>query len=114
MEPYLGAYIDQCIEHALSRLKQWPRSNVRLRFEEIEVHSWPQGGSDTTCGGGGVGGQMCTSAQAVVIIGPCGDAWVYHNRPAYYLPDPTPEFWEALRSRSFPGATDLARKKLTR
>lgn len=114
MTPTLGSYLDRCIADALPRLKQWPGSNIALQISEIEVHSWPQGWSDTTCGGGGCGGQQVTSAQTCVIIGPCGDACIYHSRFAYYLPDPTPEFWEAFDSRSLPGARSPARKKLTK
>jgi hypothetical protein len=109
-----GAYFDLCLSDAAKRLKRWESSNYHLLPSELELHSWPQTWPDTTCGFGGEGHPALTTTQTVVIIGPCGDACVYHNRFAYYLPHPNAAFWEALILRELPGAVDPAHKRMTR
>lgn len=95
--------IDKCIDDALNKLEPMPYNKTVIDIE-CEVYVWPQTWSDTTCGGGGIGGQMITSAPTVVVVGPNQDACIYHGgNLARKLDLVNRNFWKAIDNRRFPG-----------
>lgn len=75
-------------------------------LDNWSVLSFPQTWSDTSLGYGGVGGQMITSAQTV-IIHDHSCAFVYIGGGlAYYLPNPSQKFWVDVASQNVKGQAD--------
>lgn len=98
--------IDGCIADALRKLEPMPY-NKRVLDVECEIYVWPQTWEDTSCGQGGVAGQMMTSAPTVVIVGPNSDACVYHGgNLAYHIDRVNENFWQAIDNRHLPGKMD--------
>ena len=97
--------MDKYIIDALTKLKP-SQYNSSVDERECSIYSWPQSWPNTTCGFGGIGGQMITTAQCVVVIGPERDACIYHSgRLAHYIECPSELFWDEIRyaSRKLPG-----------
>lgn len=97
-------------EDAQVRLRPYFDDNP-IYFSELDVYSWPQQWSDTTCGFPGIGGQAITSAQTVVLMfGIGGPACVYHaGRFAYLVKHPGEHFWMGVTNHRLPGASDTER-----
>ena len=93
------------VEDACRRLTPYG-PGVTLWPPDCEVFSWPQTWSDSTCGFGGGGGQAMTAVQCVVVVGPVGDACVYHGRFAKHVQRPSEKFFAAMRVWRMPGARD--------
>lgn len=115
--------IDKCINEALDKLE--PQSfygpggevfhqNSSVCVDDCDIFVWKQAWSDTTCGYGGVGGQMITGSLAVIVVGPTMDACVYHGGRLAYKIDKVSDkfFWDCINSRSMPGRTEWKKRKL--
>ena len=75
-----------------------------VRTDRIDVHMHPQTWSDTSCGFGGMAGQVSCGAPTVVLIYGCR-ARVYHDgRLAYDIERYNKTFLEDLADRRLLGA----------
>lgn len=105
----LSGFLDRCLEHSIEHLKK-PNPVLYDGYEmserDLEVFSWPQTWGNTSTGFGGMAGQMMTTAQTVVTIGPMGDACVYHNGFAYKVEIPSDKFFECVNAQRLPGKAD--------
>jgi len=99
--------IDKCVNDALVQLEPQSfgsQSNTLICEDECEVFVWPQTWSDASCGFGGLCIQMITTRSTVVVIGPTGDACVYHGGKLAYKVDSIDEkFREAIDNKNLPG-----------
>lgn len=116
-------YLDKCVEESLAKLSPMSFKNqdgdifhVNLTVDEneCEIYVWPQIWSDTSCGFGGLAGQMITNASTVVVVGPQLDACVYHGgRFAYKIEQVGENFWKAIDNRELPAKREgKERRKL--
>lgn len=99
------------VDDALVRIKQDLKLDI-LGEDMLQVYSWHQTWSSTSCGFGGVAGQAITTAQTVVIMYEGNGAYVYHHgRFAYklHLDDRrTKDFANKfLVDQTFPGLYDI-------
>lgn len=109
--------IRRCLEDALRRHTAHAiqagihfANPAGILLDECAVHTWPQVWGDTTCGFGGVGGQMITTEQTVVCYCITTDsAAVYHaGRLAYFVFRPSDAFWQAFYDRRLAGAAEVS------
>jgi hypothetical protein len=70
---------------------------TRKYSTDVEWYSFPQTWSDTSCGYGGVAGQMITGSQTVVLIYPTRSAVVFAGKP-YFIKHPNELFYKHLSS----------------
>ncbi len=102
----ISNYIEHCLNDAIERSNQ--NSKIQYISSDFNLYTWPQTWSDTSCGWGGVAGQMITSAQTVVIFSTATfDFYVYHGRFAYKVNKPTRKFMEAMSSFSVPSVRKI-------
>lgn len=100
--------IDECIKEALDKLDPQEfhngQRNTTIDQKECEIHVWPQTWSDASCGNsGGFSAQVITQAPTVVIIGPMGDACIYHGgKFAYKIEEANETFWSCIDDRCMP------------
>ncbi len=99
--------IDKCVDDAILQLTPQsfgPRTNTILCEDECEIFVWPQTWNDGSCGSGGLCIQAITTKPTVVVIGPMGDACVYHGEGLAYKVDNVDEkFREAIDNKKLPG-----------
>lgn len=97
----LGELIDACTKDAL------PRFTKDDFPDDVQVYSWPQTWGDTTCGFPGIGGQMISEAQCVVVTYAHAEYAVYHDgRFAYLIPHASDVFWEDFASHRLVGVRE--------
>lgn len=103
--------IDKCVDDAVLQLTPQSfgsQSNTSVCEDECEIFVWPQTWSDASCGSGGCCAQMITTKPTVVVIGPNGDACVYHGGKMAYKVDSIDEkFREAIDKKDLPGKIGL-------
>lgn len=103
--------IDRCIDDALLQLMPQSfgdQSNAIVCEDECEIFVWPQTWDDGSCGSGGLCIQMITTKPTIVVIGPIGDACVYHGGKLAYKVDSVDEkFREAIDKKYLPGKIEL-------
>lgn len=99
--------IDKCVDNALQQLVPQcfgPQSNTVIHEDECEIFVWPQTWSDASCGSGGPCAQMITTKSTIVVIGPTGDACVYHGgNLAYKVESVDEKFRKGIDNKDLPG-----------
>lgn len=102
--------IDRCVDDAMLQLEPQSfgsQSNTSLSEDECEIFVWPQTWNDASCGSGGLCAQMITTKPTVVVIGPMGDACVYHGgRWAYKVDSVDEKFREGIDNHELPGKVE--------
>lgn len=94
--------IDRCLADAL---RQFQAIDVRVIATDLDWYAFPQDWGSTALGFGGIGGQMCTRAQTVVVCDEylTGKACVYFGgRFAYIVHQPYDKLWKAMTSFYMP------------
>lgn len=98
--------IDKCVHDAVLQLTPQSfgsQSNTILCEDECEIFVWPQTWDDASCGLGGLCAQMITTKPTIVVIGPMGDACVYHGgKLAYKIDAVDAKFREAIDNKDLP------------
>ncbi len=101
-------YLRKCIKDALKAFNEeqdktpHPKEGFvysNVYEDDLEICMWSQGWGDTTCGFGGIGGQMITRSYIITIDHPVYGVRVYNNRFAYWLKRPNKEFYEDCNNR---------------
>lgn len=107
-------WLSKYLEDARKRFDKLAQSEGRdssyFDPDELVVYTWQQGWGDTSCGFGGIGGQMMTS-QTTVVIGNYRDLLVYHGRFAYSVSQPTDVFWHHVTAQRLDGYDRASSKK---
>jgi hypothetical protein len=109
--------IDDCIKDALRRLTPQHfangQANTSINDKECEIHVWPQTWPDASCGSGmGFSAQVITQSPTVVVIGPMGDACVYHGGDfAYHIEETNERFWSCIDDRCMPSKEEHERRQ---
>lgn len=98
------------LEDALPRLTV---EDVTVRPWQVTWSSWEQVWSDTSCGFGGMAGQVITTARTHVVgTGGRGPWAVYHGgRWAYTIREANEAFHEAIAQQNLCGAADGPRAR---
>ncbi len=110
--------IDACIDDSLVKLSPQHfdngHRNTRVCITECELFMWPQRWVDSSCGHETTDMLCCpkvTSAPCLVVVGPMGDACVYHNQKfAYKVEVPGDAFWQGIKGHNLPGAVEVLNK----
>ena len=110
--------IDECIESSLTKLSPQKFDNGHenniVSTSECQLFMWPQDWTDSSCGHETKGMMCCpqlTSAACLVVVGPMGDACVYHNQKfAYKVEVPGQAFWRGIKNHNLPGSMEVNRK----
>lgn len=79
-----------------------------VTFEGLDIHSWPQLWSSTSCGFGGISGAAMTTAQTTVVFTAGGrDVLVYHaGRFAYHVKRVSDHFMQDMQRHCLLGAAN--------
>lgn len=81
--------------------KRFSEIGPTLLPSDLEWHAWPQTWSDTACGRGGIGGQMISQSQIVVVLDQCSYlAYVYNGGFWKVLDLRNPKHMKAFQERN--------------
>lgn len=97
--------IEKIITDAIEKYNS--TAEFKVFRDEVLWYAWPQTWPDTSCGFGGMAGQMFCTAQTVVVeFQDEKEVYVYHGgRYAYHVPV-SDRFWVLAHSCRLPGKID--------
>lgn len=99
--------IQECIDKATKILEI-----DQSKTDEYEVMMWKQTWGDTSCGFGGIGGQMITSAYTVAIVDSSfSKCIVFHDMRLAYETEVTKDVLTQINRKSLIGAMEYNNNK---
>ncbi len=88
-----------------------PTHGWKVTESDCQWFSWPQTWGSTAGDSEGIGGQMITSGQTFVVIGPCYDAVVLHLGSTYRVENPSDSFYADMHTFNLASKRDAKRRK---